>query len=94
VYRSPEFMEAVRSSEMSSYNLMRRWFVSFAPMQELIPTFALADAAKAREYRALPPLRGSGETGQALRGIGRASLIREAFGLRRIPPLLESTVLP
>ena len=49
-------------------------------MQELIPTFVLADADKARGCRAL----------QTLRDCERAALPREAFGVRCIPPLLTS----
>jgi len=44
----------------------------------IIPVVLPAHAAKARESRAL----------QTLRDIGRTSLLREASGVRRIPPLL------
>jgi hypothetical protein len=52
-------------------------------VQELIPVVLSAHTAKARECRAL----------QTLRDIGRASLPREAFGVRRIPPLLPPVVV-
>jgi len=52
-------------------------------VQKLIPFILLAGAAKARACRAL----------QTLRDVGRAAQMREASGVRRIPPLFLLTAL-